>query len=245
MGWFGDSNQGYEFKLFSISHVVILAILLLVSIGIFLKRAKLKGEKWRFVEIGIALLLFIIEGIYHVWLFVNGNWNVSIALPLDLCSILLFLTVLLLLTHKRIFYELLFFAALLGPTQAVITPSLQYDFPHFRFLHFFFTHLMFIWVSLYFTWVKGFRPTFNSVIKLFVFLNILLPLIILINNRVGGNYMFLSQKPNHPSLLDILGPYPWYIFSMEGLLITLSIIVWLIFREKGSVSRVMHKKRGG
>lgn len=44
--------------------------------------------------------------------------------------------------------------------------------------------------------------------------------------------MFLSHKPENASLLDVLGPYPWYILSLEGLLITLSIIVWVIFREK-------------
>jgi hypothetical integral membrane protein (TIGR02206 family) len=237
MGWFGDSYKGYEFKLFSFSHFVILAILLFVSIGIFLNRARPRGEKWRYLEIGIAISLLMVEGTYHLWLFVNGNWNVRIALPLDLCSILLIITVLLLFTKKKFYYELLFFAALLGPTQALLVPSLLYDFPHFRFFHFFYTHLIFIWVSLYFTWVKGYRPTFWSVIKLFVFLNLLLPLIIYINKLVGANYMFLSHKPIHKSLLDVLGPYPWYILSMEGLLITLSLIVWWIFRERVLKSR--------
>jgi hypothetical integral membrane protein (TIGR02206 family) len=75
------------------------------------------------------------------------------------------------------------------------------------------------------------------VIKLFVFLNLLLPLIIYINKLVGANYMFLSHKPIHKSLLDVLGPYPWYILSMEGLLITLSLIIWWIFRERVLKSR--------
>jgi hypothetical integral membrane protein (TIGR02206 family) len=87
-------------------------------------------------------------------------------------------------------------------------------------------------VPLYFTWVKGYRPTILSVVKLFVFLNVLMPVIMFINKLVDGNYMFLSHKPDSASLLDVLGPYPWYILSMEGLLISLSLIVWLIFREK-------------
>jgi hypothetical integral membrane protein (TIGR02206 family) len=137
-----------------------------------------------------------------------------------------------LLTRKKVIYEILLFTALLGASQAVFTPLLNFDFPHFRFFHFFYTHLMMIWVVFYFTWVQGYRPTIWSVVKLFAFLNVLLPIIMLINKAVDGNYMFLSHKPNSASLLSLLGPYPWYILSMEFLLITLSLIVWLIFRKR-------------
>lgn len=234
MEWFGGSNKNYDFQLFSVSHFCIIFILLLVSVCIFLYRDKLKAEKWRRTEIGIAISLIIIETTYHLWMFVNGSWNISYALPLELCSISLILTVLLLLTRKKIIYEILLFTALLGASQAIFTPLLNYDFPHFRFFHFFYTHLIIIWVPLYFTWAKGYRPSIWSVVKLFIFLNVLMPIIMFINRLVDGNYMFLSHKPSSASLLDVLGPYPWYILSMEGLLISLSLILWLIFREKAA-----------
>ncbi|MGG1679879.1 TIGR02206 family membrane protein [Neobacillus sp. NRS-1170] len=232
MEWFGRSNKNYDFDMFSVSHFVIMSILFLGAILIFLYRYKLKDEKWRGVEIGIAVSLITIEVTYHIWMAVNGSWDVSHAFPLELCSISMILTVILLLTRKKLIYEILLFTALLGATQAIFTPLLNYDFPHFRFFHFFYTHLMEIWVPLYFTWAKGYRPTIWSVVKLFVFLNILMPIIMLINKLTGGNYMFLSHKPDGASLLDVLGPYPFYILSLEGLLISLSLIVWLIFREK-------------
>lgn len=231
-GVFGRSIKNYDFEMFSVSHFVIIFILLLVSICIFLYRDKLKDEKWRNTEIGVAISLIIMELTYHSWMLVNGSWNVSHAIPLEMCSISLILTVVLLLTRKKIIYEILLFTALLGASQALLTPALHYDFPHFRFFHFFFTHLIIIWVPLYFTWAKGYRPTIWSVLKLCIFLNVLLPFIMLINKLVDGNYMFLSHKPESASLLDVLGPYPWYILSLEGLLIGLSLIVWLIFRDK-------------
>ncbi|MEH7177081.1 YwaF family protein [Neobacillus vireti] len=232
MGWFGGNYEEYDFEMFSFSHFVIIAILVIVSIVIYKFREKLKIYKWRRAEIGLALSLILLESCYHIWMYVNGDWDVSHAIPLELCSISLILTVLLLLTRKKIIYEILLFTALLGASQALITPLLNFDFPHFRYFHFFYTHLMMIWVVLYFTWVHAYRPTIWSVLKLFIFLNVLMPIIMLINKAFDGNYMFLSYKPKSPSLLDLLGPYPWYILSMEFLLITLSLIVWLIFRNK-------------
>ncbi|WP_147534604.1 TIGR02206 family membrane protein [Bacillus marasmi] len=233
MELFGRSFKEFEFELFSISHFVIIALLFLGGFLLYVFRNNFRKE-FRIGEIFIAVSLILIESIYHYWMYINGSWNISHALPLELCSISLMLTVLLLLTGKRIVYEILIFTALLGASQAIFTPIVNYDFPHFRFFHFFYTHLMTIWVALYFTWVKGYSPTIWSVLKLFIFLNVLLPIILIINKQVNGNYLFLSKKPKGPSLMDVLGPYPWYILSLEGLLIGLSLIVWLIFRKKNN-----------
>ncbi|MDR6997801.1 TIGR02206 family membrane protein [Neobacillus niacini] len=227
--WLGGTNKEYFFEMYSVSHFTMIAILILGAAGIYFFRNKIKC---RTAEVGTAISLMVFEITYHIWMLINGIWEISSALPLELCNISLILTGLLLLTRKKVFYEILLFTALLGATQALITPILHYDFPHFRFFHFFYTHLMIIWVPLYFTWVYGYRPTIWSVVKLFVFLNMLMPFIMLINKLVHGNYMFLSHKPATASLLDILGPYPWYILSMEGLLFSLNLLVWLIFKEK-------------
>ena len=230
--WFGRSFKNYDFQMFSLSHFVVISIFILVSILIFLFKDKLKAEEWRYVEFGVAISLIIMETTYHLWMLLNGSWHVSHAIPLELCGISLILTVILLLIRNKLIYEILLFTALLGASQALFTPLLNYDFPHFRFFHFFYTHLMIIWVPLYFTWAKGYRPSIWSVLKLFIFLNVLMPVIMFINKLVGGNYMFLRHKPRSASLLDVLGPYPWYILSLEGLLISFSLIVWFLFREK-------------
>ena len=113
---------------------------------------------------------------------------------------------------KKLVFELLFFIAILGVPQAIFTPALTYDFPHFRFFHFFYAHMMVVWVTLYFTWTKEYYPTFRTAIKLIVFTNFLLPIILFVDEQANGNYWFLRHKPESPSLFDVLGPYPCYIF---------------------------------
>ena len=42
-----------------------------------------------------------------------------------------------------------------------------------------------------------------------------------------GNYMFLRQPPPDGSLLDVMGPWPWYIVSAAALAL---VLFWLLDR---------------
>lgn len=231
MDWFDHSHHSLHFSLFSVSHVVTLAIFIFVAVIIFLYRKKLNDNKWKIPEKGTAYSLILMEIMNHVWMYVHGVWKIGRSMPLELCNIAVILCICLLLTRKKIFFELLFFIAVLGATQAIITPALTYDFPHFRFIHFFYSHLFAVWVTLYFTLVKGYHPTFRSFTKLIVFINLLMPIILIVNKQADGNYWFLRHKPKSPSLFDVLGPYPWYILTLESVLIVISVITWLILRK--------------
>jgi uncharacterized membrane protein YwaF len=40
----------------------------------------------------------------------------------------------------------------------------------------------------------------------------------LVNWAIGSNYMFIARKPDTPSLIDVLGPWPLYIIWLEPIL---------------------------
>ncbi|OXS74495.1 TIGR02206 family membrane protein [Domibacillus enclensis] len=232
MSWFGGSYQNYDFSMFSASHISVLLVLSAAIAGLYTNRRRIVASFNRKTEVAAAFFLLSIEGLYHIWMMTTDSWKLHHALPLELCSISLLLAVSLLLTQKKVIYEILLFTGLLGASQALLTPYLNYDFPHFRFFHFFIVHAFLILVPLYFTWIKGYRPTIYSVLKSMVFLNVLIPIVISVNRWTGGNYLYLSHKPSSASLLDLLGPYPWYIVSLEGLALLLSLGIWWVFKEK-------------
>ena len=178
-----------------------------------------------------ALTLLVMEVLYHVWMIVTGRWGFSDSLPLELCSISLLVAIVLLWTGNRHLYDFIFFAGIGGALQAMATPVLDVGFPHFRYFHFFYTHIGIIITALYFTWMKGYRPTFIGIIKTMIILNLLLPLIFAVNVFFQGNYMFLREKPVNGSLLDYLGPYPWYILALEGVAFLIFVCLWLLFRK--------------
>ncbi|MFD1928237.1 TIGR02206 family membrane protein [Sporosarcina siberiensis] len=221
-----------SFTLFSTVHFVSLGtlLLLIISVFIFRKDCGIQPKQRRLFERFFALSLVIMEILYHVWMINTGRWNLSNSLPLELCSISLVFTILLLWTGNRKLIDFVFFAGIGGALQAVITPVLDVGFPHFRYLHFFYTHTGIILTTFYFLWMKEYRPTFKGVIKTMVFLNVLLPLVVGMNLLVDGNYMFLKNKPGSNSLLDFLGPHPWYILSLEGIAFSMFIVLWLLFR---------------
>ncbi|MFC4408974.1 TIGR02206 family membrane protein [Chungangia koreensis] len=230
MEWFGRSYQSLPFSMFSISHLVMLSLFIIITMMMVVYRRNILPDKWGKAEIGLAISLIGLEATNQFWMFHNGLWRVGRSLPLELCNIGLLLCILLLLTKKSIFFELLFFLAIFGATLAIFTPALKYDFPHYRFFHFFIAHAAIVWVSLYYWLVKGYKLTFYSVIKLLIFLNTLLPVVLYVNQMHNGNYWFLRHKPVSPSLFDIMGPYPWYILTFEGMLLMVCIFGWLLIR---------------
>ena len=222
------------FKLFSAVHITTIIILSLLILLLFFSRNRwsIQQKKVQFIERIFAFTLLIMDGCYYIWLVQAGRWDWGDSLPLELCSISLIVTIILLWTGNIRLYPFVFFAGIGGAIQAVATPVLDLNFPHFRFFHFFYTHFGIILTALYYTWVKGVRPTFKGVIQTMITLNILLPFLFAINILVKGNYMFLQEKPKGGSILDFLGPYPWYILSLEFVAFIIFSCLWLLFKKK-------------
>lgn len=126
-------------------------------------------------------------------------------------------------------FEVVYFLGVGGALQALLTPELFYDFPHFRFLHFFIAHISIILAVFYMLWVEKFQVKFKSVWKAFAALNIIALVVFLVNRLTGGNYMFLAQKPTNASLIDFLGPYPWYILTLELVVLIIFLLLYAPF----------------
>lgn len=204
-----------SFVPFSAAHWAALIVGVLLCVGIILYRKKLRiGNRSRIAAAVIAAVLAGLETTLYIAYTIQGEWSVW-SLPFELCTMTLWLSVIMLLTRSRIVYSIVVYLGTLGALQAMLTPDLAETFPQFRYFHFFLGHIGIIAASVYMTAVERMRPTFRSLPIAILALHLLAIPGAIINAIAGTNYMFLARKPEGGSLLDLLGPWPWYLLELE------------------------------
>ncbi len=238
-------NNSPAIEILSATHWFAIGWLVLMMLVIIVSKRYLIANplKTRSVEIVFALSLLLMEMTYHVTYVLAGRWELNYSLPMELCSFSLFASIIVLITGNKKVIDFVFFVGIGGAAQAYATPFIDFGFPHFRYFHFFYIHGGIILTAFYFYWIKAYRPTFKGLLRTLVIINILLPIVIIINKLTAGNYMFLNAKPAKGTLFDYLGPYPYYIASLEGVVLFTFMILWIVFREKQSLQKVFYKNR--
>jgi hypothetical integral membrane protein (TIGR02206 family) len=156
--FFARDYPGPAFELFGLSHFAALSALLVLNIiTIQFKNA---GEKTKtMIRWVLAFILLGNEVIWHIWNFLVDRWTIQEMLPLHLCSMLVWLGGIMLITKNYRIYEFLYLIGNGGAIQALATPDLGiYGFPHFRFFQTFISHGLIITSAIYMTVVDRIPP---------------------------------------------------------------------------------------
>ncbi|GAK52247.1 conserved hypothetical integral membrane protein [Candidatus Moduliflexus flocculans] len=151
-------------------------------------------------------------------------------LPLHLCSALVWTSAIMLLTRSYRLYEFIYFLGIGGATQALLTPDAGiYGFPHYRWFQTFLAHILIVSSVVYMTAVERYRPTWKSLKRAIIALNIYAAFVGVVNALLGSNYLFIARKPDIPTLLDQLAPWPWYILELEVLALIVFVLLYVPF----------------
>jgi hypothetical integral membrane protein (TIGR02206 family) len=237
--FFAANFAGPAFELFGTAHFAALGALLLLNL-LLLRLKHANDETKATVRWILALILFFNEIAWHYWNYTIGRWTIQTMLPLHLCSVLVWASAWMLVTKSYKIYEFAYLIGIAGAVQALATPDLGiYGFPHFRFFQTFLSHGLIVTSAIYMTVVEGFRPTWKSLPRVFVWTNIYAGVIYYINTVIGSNYLNINYKPATPSLLDLLPPWPIYIVYMELLGIACMLLLYLPFVAKDLRARYL------
>ena len=233
------SMEWFQTNIFS-----VLAIFIILYISNFLNKYQLIKMTY---AIG-ALLCFRVIFIQFYQMEI-GVWTFEKSLPLHLCGLSAMLSGIVLFWRNQFAYECLFYWGLAGALQSFLTPELNLGKSDFiLYLDYFISHGGIIFSALFLTIILGMRPRKKSWLYVFLFSQILIPIIgiinFIINNLItsgminhcavimgdvikgGANYMYLFAKPEADNPL-LIGDWPYYIIFIE--LIAL-INFWLLYQ---------------
>ncbi len=206
--------HGPAFVTFGTRHLVSLVVLLLFGAMMMSFRGADEATRRR-ARLALAAMLVVNELSWHVWVYHYVGWSLTTMLPLHLCSALIWIGAYTLVTMNVPLYEYLYFMGIGGPLQAVLTPDAgRYGLPHFRAMQTMLSHGGLLIAALYLTVVEGMRPTPGSMRRVIVGTLAYMVVVTGINKVLGSNYMFTLHKPETGSILDLFGPWPWYLVPM-------------------------------
>jgi hypothetical integral membrane protein (TIGR02206 family) len=216
----------HRFVVFGFPHDLALVTLAVVAVVLVVIGRLHRGSliEWRLSRtlavVFTAILAF--NEVYWLW---PGHSDIIYSLPLQLCDLAAIAAVWALWSHSPTAFALSYFWGLTLTSQAFLSPDLTGPGSQsLRLLSFFGLHSLVVWAAIYLTWGAGLRPDWHSY-RVAVLGTICWGTVMFAFNQVAGtNYGFLDTKPQVKSMLDILGPWPWYLLSE----VVLGAAVWAL-----------------
>lgn len=210
---------------FSQAHLAALAVLAVAcAASVFFPR-RYPGRWIAVYARLLAVLIFAGWAGEYVADVINGSWAVKYTLPLQLTDVVSLTAVAALLTRRRLAVELVYFWSLTASLQATLTPDLAQTFPNVYYFTYFTYHVGAIVAAFLLVFGCGIYPRPRAAWRVFVLTLGWAAVAGLGDVLTGGNYMYLRAKPVHNSLLNVMGPWPWYIAAtiVLGLLMLLAL----------------------
>jgi hypothetical integral membrane protein (TIGR02206 family) len=221
---------------FSDPHLAALAVLVLATAVAIWTGRRHPGVPTRVIAYSVAGVILAAWAGEYLADVVRGTWSVTYDLPLQLTDAVSVTAALALITRRRLLVELAYFWSLTASLQATLTPDLGQNFPSVYYFTYFGYHVGAIVAGCLLVFGCGLYPRPHGAWRTFGVTLAFAAVSGAADLITGGNYMYLRTKPQHNSLLGLLGPWPWYIvggavLGLALLLVAQRLAVWVSRRD--------------
>ncbi len=220
-----------EFVQFGPAHLTVIVLLVVVSVTLSVMVRNSRSEKTkRSICWALAAILLGGEWLKYAYTITHDGFDffIQYALPLHVCGIAVYLAAYMLITKKLIVFELVYFWALGGTTQAILTPAVTAGFPSYHFIQFFIEHSAVIVTVFVAVFGLKMRPRLKGLWFTYALSWLLVFVVGGINTLLDTNYMYLCNPPAGISPFYFL-QWPWYILFQSALALVLFFLLWLPF----------------
>lgn len=209
-------------------HLVAVALTALVPLLLsWWCHRKAPLNRTHLVGIGFSLMLLGTIVAQFLWLDRGSAPRWQDMMPLHLCDLALFACAIACLGRNQRIFEIAYFWGLAGTLHGLLTPDLEHAFPAPEFWFFFLGHGGIIGSVLFMVAGMRMRPLRGSVLRAFFTTLVYGAVAAIFNLLFDTNYGFICAKPSSASLLDLMGPWPWYILSLAVAGIISFLILYL------------------
>ena len=155
------------------------------------------------------------------------GWGLVVdnSLPLYLCDVVSLLLAYSLVTGNQRITEVGYCWGLAGTMQGLITPTLWFDATNIEFYVFFLQHGGVPVAAVFLVWGLGIVPQKGAFMRVLYWSWGYMAVVMTINWIIGKNYGFLNGLPKVETLFDHMGPYPYYLITLQGIAFTLYFIL--------------------
>ena len=233
--YFGENA---DFVAWGVSHVAVLVVSVLGYGGLVAWVRRQPEDVQQRVGTVVGAVPVVVWASFNLFRLAIGDWTKHVDIPLNLCPLVSFVLPLVLGPRRstRVF-EAVYFFALVGCMQALITPNLFEEAPHYMFWRYWLLHVSIIGAVAYALAVYRMRPTWAGLTRAYVALVAYVGVAKGLNTLLGTNYAFTQRKLDTASVLDALGPYPVYIFQALGVGLALFVLIYLPVTVGGHLAR--------
>lgn len=226
-------------RLFSAAHVAAITVTAVGALLLAKLPRRLSPTRATTLARALALLIlmaFVAEQLTYI---ARGEWRVRVNLPLQLSDVVTLVAVAALWRPRPgLMTELVWFWGLTATLQALLTPDLNDTYPDVLYFTYFVTHGGVILAASLL--VLGLRlvPRRWAVWRVYGLTIVVAAVAAAGCLATGGNYMFLRRKPSSGSILDPLGPWPWYVLAAAVLGLAMLLALEAITRAIARYRRV-------
>ena len=214
----------YIFEVFSLDHIISLIVIIFLFI-IFLRyneKIGIEDDSKTFL-IALSILMIFLDLSEDIVRVFTGYYSINKDLPLQLCSIGVYLGAYNLIYRNQTIFNLIFYWGFVGATNAILTP----DGDLFELKIFFFYsqayHAALIFAVLWMIIKYGMRMEYKSIFQVVLYTNVIVGIITVINFALDSNYMFLRIMPNSISPF-LMGQWPTYILMVQVFSVVLVVL---------------------
>lgn len=151
-------------------------------------------------------------------------FDVKTSLPLQICGFAWIVVAWALLGRGPTVTALTYFWGLTFGIQAMFEPTLTQPFPEPEFFWFFGKHMSMALGAVFLTIALRNGPDWRGYRRAVAWTLGWLIAVLFLNALLGANYGYVSRKPSQHTVLDLFGPWPWYVV-VEAFL---TIIGWAL-----------------